>query len=194
LAKRARAMLLVADGHRFAATARQVELRERHVRKGALRFVAHGIAGLYDKKRPGREPVFSPPVAMYGVTLACERPALVGRSLSQWDSTELARPWERDGGVESILPPTVQRLLAHRTLKPWRHPLGLASKVPRDAVCAMQGQARVTRYPRPRAPHERGGVWRRKPVCHRGPARPQPERLNLAGPSTLHRHPAVVGR
>ena len=60
LAKRARAMLLLADGSSFAATARQVELRERHVRKWALRFVAHGIEGLYDKKRPGRRPGFSP--------------------------------------------------------------------------------------------------------------------------------------
>jgi hypothetical protein len=60
LAKRARAVLLLADGHSFAATARQVDLRERHVRKWALRFVAQGIEGLYDKKRPGRRPVFSP--------------------------------------------------------------------------------------------------------------------------------------
>ena len=60
LAKRARAILLLADGHSFAATARQVVLRERHVRKWALRFVSHGIEGLYDKKRPGRQPVFSP--------------------------------------------------------------------------------------------------------------------------------------
>jgi hypothetical protein len=60
LAKRARAMLLLADGHSCAATARQVELRERHVRKWALRFVASGIEGLYDKQRPGRKPVFSP--------------------------------------------------------------------------------------------------------------------------------------
>ena len=60
LAKRARAMLLLADGHSFAAAARQVELRERHVRKWALRFVDHGIEGLYDQKRPGRKPVFSP--------------------------------------------------------------------------------------------------------------------------------------
>ena len=60
LAKRARAMLLLADGYSFAATARQVALRERHVRKWALRFVAHGLDGLCDKKRPGRRPVFSP--------------------------------------------------------------------------------------------------------------------------------------
>jgi Winged helix-turn helix len=60
LAKRARAMLLLADGHTFVATAREVGLRERHVRKWALRIVALGIEGLYDKKRPGRPPVFSP--------------------------------------------------------------------------------------------------------------------------------------
>src|SRR5712691_8053416 len=59
LAKRAQAILLLADGQTFAATARQVGLRERHVRKWALRYVTHGIEGLADKKRPGRKPVFS---------------------------------------------------------------------------------------------------------------------------------------
>ena len=60
LAKRARAIVLLADGQTFAATARHVERRERHVRTWALRFVASGLDGLYDKKRPGRRPVFSP--------------------------------------------------------------------------------------------------------------------------------------
>ena len=46
LAKRARAMLLLADGSSLPATARQVELRERHVRKWALRFATQGIDGL----------------------------------------------------------------------------------------------------------------------------------------------------
>ena len=60
LAKRAQAILLLADGQTFAATARRVGLRERHVRKWALRYVTQGIAGLADKKRPGRKPVFPP--------------------------------------------------------------------------------------------------------------------------------------
>ena len=46
LAKRARAMLLLAEGHTFAATARQVELRERHVHKWALRLLSSGLDGL----------------------------------------------------------------------------------------------------------------------------------------------------
>jgi hypothetical protein len=60
LAKRAHAIILLAGGQTLAATARQIGMRERHVRKWALRFVAQGIEGLSDKKRPGRRPVFSP--------------------------------------------------------------------------------------------------------------------------------------
>jgi len=60
LAKRARAILRLADGQTCAATARHVERRARHVRTGALRFVASGLDGLSDTKRPGRRPVFSP--------------------------------------------------------------------------------------------------------------------------------------
>jgi hypothetical protein len=59
-AKRAWAMLLLADGASYAATARQVDLRERHVRKWAKRFLRDGPAGLFDAKRSGRPPIFSP--------------------------------------------------------------------------------------------------------------------------------------
>ena len=60
LAKRAWAILLLADGQSYAATARQVAMRERHVRKWAKRFLRHGPAGLHDAPRSGRPPVFSP--------------------------------------------------------------------------------------------------------------------------------------
>jgi hypothetical protein len=60
LAKRAWAMLLLADGNSYAATSRQVALRERHVRKWAKRFLCDGPTGLFDAKRSGRPPVFSP--------------------------------------------------------------------------------------------------------------------------------------
>lgn len=60
LAKRARAMLLLAEGHSYADTARQVGLRERHVRKWAQRFLQDGPAGLTDAPRSGRPAVFSP--------------------------------------------------------------------------------------------------------------------------------------
>jgi class 3 adenylate cyclase len=60
LAKRARAMLLLADGERFNHTAARVGLGERHLRKWANRFVEQGVEGLQDQPRAGRAPVFSP--------------------------------------------------------------------------------------------------------------------------------------
>jgi hypothetical protein len=68
-------------------------------------------------------------VALYVVKLACKHPDVVGRSLSQWDSAELARQLRRDGVVETISPQTVQRILAHHRLKSWRHHLWLSPQV-----------------------------------------------------------------
>jgi len=96
---------------------------------------------------------FPPAVALYVVQLACERPDVVGRSLSPWDSAELARQLVRNGVVAAISPQTVQRMLAHHKLKPWRHPLWLSPHVPRDAAFAAQVQEIVTLYTRPL------GVW-----------------------------------
>lgn len=60
LARRGRAVLLVASGQSISAVARQVTMQRRHVYKWVNRFRERGIAGLEDEKRPGRPPVFSP--------------------------------------------------------------------------------------------------------------------------------------
>ncbi len=60
LARRARAVLLLAAGETFIGVARQTGLADRHVRKWARRFVESGVTGLTDKARPGRKPGFSP--------------------------------------------------------------------------------------------------------------------------------------
>jgi hypothetical protein len=80
---------------------------------------------------------------LYVVKLACEPPDVVGRSLSQWASAELARQLVRDDVVAAISPQTVQQILAHYQLKPWRHHRWLSSQVPRDAAFAAQVQEMV---------------------------------------------------
>ena len=59
-ARRARALLLLADGMSYIETARLVGLAERHVRKWARRFVREGLDGLEDLPRSGRPPAFPP--------------------------------------------------------------------------------------------------------------------------------------
>jgi transposase len=60
LARRARAILLLADGSSVSATGRLVAMQRRHLYKWMDRFRQNGAAGLCDGKRTGRPPVFSP--------------------------------------------------------------------------------------------------------------------------------------
>lgn len=60
LARRARVVLLLDEGHTFAAAARICGLTVRNARKWVLRYLDQGLAGLRDKPGRGRKPVFSP--------------------------------------------------------------------------------------------------------------------------------------
>ena len=75
------------------------------------------------------------------VRLACELPEQAGRSLSQWDCTELARQLVIDEVVAAISPRTVQRILAANRLKPWRQHVWLHPRTPRDAAFAQHVRA-----------------------------------------------------
>ena len=153
-AKRARAMLLLEQGHPFVHTARWVGFTESNLRKWAKRFLEHGVAGLYEKPRPGRTPLFPPEVALHVVKLACELPDHVGRSLVQWNCPDLARQLEASGIVQSISAETIRCILQSHRLKPWRHHLWLSAKVPRDEQFAKQVQEIVDLYTRPLADWE----------------------------------------
>lgn len=86
--------------------------------------------------------------------LACERPDVAGRSLSQWDCLEIARQLALDGLVESIGRETIRQVLAKNKLKPWRFKMWLSSRVPRDAAFAEQVRALCDLYVRDLAPSE----------------------------------------
>src|SRR5271157_3731869 len=86
---------------------------------------------------------------MHVVKIACERPDELGRSLSQWDCTEIARQLVRDGVVTKISAETVRQILLNHRLKPWRLQMWLSAKVPRDAVFAAEVQKICDLYTRP---------------------------------------------
>lgn len=60
LVRRARVVLLMAEGHSLTAAAQTCGLTQRNARKWVLRFLERGLAGLEDKPGRGRKPVFSP--------------------------------------------------------------------------------------------------------------------------------------
>jgi len=60
LVRRARVLLLLADGETLGNAARIAGLTIRNARKWALRYLERGIEGLQDQQGRGRKPVFSP--------------------------------------------------------------------------------------------------------------------------------------
>ena len=83
------------------------------------------------------------------VRLACERPDLLGRSLSQGDGAELARQLIAEGIVADISAATVRRMLVAHQLKPWRHPLWLHPQHPRDTAFYATVAELIDLYTRP---------------------------------------------
>src|SRR6266536_2147924 len=154
LARRAQIVLLAADGVPLVRIAQRLGLGRNTVRSWLDRFMAHGLAGLRDRPRPGRPPLFALAVVLHLVRLACELPEQRGRSLSLWDCTELARQLVRDRLVATISSQTVQRLLAARKLKPWRWRYWLHPKRPRDAAFVERTRAIAELTTRALAPHE----------------------------------------
>lgn len=101
------------------------------------------------------ESLFSPPeVAIHLVKMACERPSVGGRSLSQWDCMELARKLIDDGIVKSISNETVRRILSCHKLKPWRSHMWLSAKHPRDDAFYECVSNIIDLYTRPLGSHE----------------------------------------
>lgn len=91
---------------------------------------------------------------MHTVKLACERPDDIGRSLSTWFCSDLARQLAHDGLVETISSETVRRILSHHKLKPWRTHIWLSPKHPRDAEFYRRVNEIIGLYTRPLFAHE----------------------------------------
>jgi hypothetical protein len=60
LARRARVLLLLAEGRSLTDAATIAGLTVRNARKWVRRFLAQGVEGLHDQAGRGRKPVFSP--------------------------------------------------------------------------------------------------------------------------------------
>ncbi|WP_375506225.1 IS630 family transposase [uncultured Nostoc sp.] len=91
---------------------------------------------------------------MYLVKIACERPDMMQRSLSQWDCTELAQQVIAASIAGSISASTVRRILNSHKLKPWRHHLWLSPKAPRDEAFVKSIKEISYLYTRPLNPDE----------------------------------------
>lgn len=120
---RARIVLAAGCGHSNAQIARDLHVNVDTVRLWRDRWVGlQGLAvetlslveRLQDASRPGATPKFSAEQRCQIAALACETPAKVGRSISQWTGQEIAEELKKQGIVEQISPRHAARLLKKR--------------------------------------------------------------------------------
>jgi transposase len=113
LVVRARIVLAAADGVPGAVIARMLSLSEDTVRTWRGRFIDGGIAGLADRRRPGRPPRYGPEVHLRIVaTVTGERPEADSVQAHRLIAEHLA-----DVGISAS---QIGRILADLDLKPHR--------------------------------------------------------------------------
>lgn len=110
---RARVVLLAADGVSGRQISKQIGLSEQAVCKWRQRYVAEGLAGLVDRPRSGRPPVYGPTDRLVLTAKATEERPEVD---SQWSHASLA---EAMGGAGiGMSASQIGRILAGLDIKP----------------------------------------------------------------------------
>ena len=114
LARRARMIVMAADGIGVGETAERLGVWRKGVSFWRARWLAGGESAaerLCDAPRSGAPPTITPEQTCAIVALACERPDAGGVPLSQWSASDLAREAVRRGIVTAISPRSVGRFL-----------------------------------------------------------------------------------
>ena len=142
---RARIILAAAEGHTNAAIAVDVGVHVDTVRKWRSRYNVDGLAGLMDRPRSGRPPVFTPIQVAQVKALACTPPPDSEVPLARWSTAELAVESVAQGMVTSISPSTIGRWLAKDAIKPWQHRSWI---FPRDPHFAAKASVVLDLYDR----------------------------------------------
>ena len=115
---RAKIVLLAAQGITNTVIAARLDVDVDVVSKRRKRFVTEGLAGLADRKRPGRPRSFAAEVVTEVKAMACEPPQARSVALSRWSSAELAAQAVAEGLAVSVSASTVRRSPASWPARP----------------------------------------------------------------------------
>ena len=118
--RRARMILLAADGKSISAIARNVGTCRTRVGQWLKRFKEHRLDGLQDLPRSGRPAEITPLERHQVIATACSSPTDFGFQRVLWDHATLAATVMSAGLVRSISSRTVGRILEDAEIKPHR--------------------------------------------------------------------------
>jgi len=118
--RRARMVLLAAEGETISAIARVLGTCRARVGQWLQRFREHRLEGLEDLPRSGRPPEITPLERHQVIATACRAPTDFGFQRVLWDHATLAVAVTSAGLVRSISSRTVGRILQDAEIKPHR--------------------------------------------------------------------------
>ncbi len=118
---RAKIVLLAADRLENTQIAARLDVHVGVVSRWRKRFAGEGMAGLADRKRPGRPRVYAAAVVAEVKAMACEPPEDRGVPQSRWSCADLAARAAEEGLVGSVARSTVRRWLDADAIRPWRY-------------------------------------------------------------------------
>lgn len=120
LVERARIVLMAADGRRNASIARDLGVARNTVRLWRSRWATLGEAGLEDRARPGRPPIYDAATRAVVTSIACSLPSERGLALSRlslldvrMEAAKLVKP------CPSVS--TIHTWLQEDAIRPWTH-------------------------------------------------------------------------
>lgn len=128
--RRARMVLLAADGESNASIARQLGTNRTRVLGWLRRFEGQRLDGLGDAERSGRPIRITPLERHQVVAAACQSPEKYGLSRNTWTRESLADAVVEAGLVREISPSQVGRILDEAQIKPHRVKMWCHSKDP----------------------------------------------------------------
>jgi transposase len=151
-ARRMLALALVLEGASRMDAAKFCGMDRQTLRDWAHRYNEEGLAGLYDRKPPGRAPRLNPAQKLEIAALVERGPDLAVDGIVRWRRVDLARVIERRFGVA----------MAERTIGKLLRALGFRKMSARPAHPQGDQQARETFK-------KNSPTWSRK-SCRRAPA------------------------
>jgi transposase len=146
--RRARMVILAADGESISSIARQLGTSRSRVTEWLSRFKTTRLGGLEDAARSGRPRVITALERHQVVAAACQSPGAFGVARNTWTRESLAEAVIEAGHVRTISPSTVGEILEEAEIRPHRVKAWCHSKDP-DFQKKMRAIVRLyTRRPK----------------------------------------------
>ncbi|MBI4430772.1 MAG: IS630 family transposase [Candidatus Omnitrophica bacterium] len=130
LHRRARMILLAAEGKSISSIARSVGTIRLHVNQWLKRFEEHRLDGLQDLPRDGRPIEITPLERHQVIATACRSPKELGFQRTLWNYETLVNAVTSSGLVRQISTQTAWRILDDAEIKPHRVKMWCHSKDP----------------------------------------------------------------